>query len=193
MISFFISINKLRRKINMPHLNSSKIIERLKEQANRFQRTRPFTSASEIIKQKKAQTVYSYTRNKTNNPAQTPAGNVCGGDGTGNNGTLTREEQQNKGKNNVVSQLKSAVQEVNTTVYQSYKNPNTNNDDERRLSVAGGNICNGQSTASRIALLEPCQTYDYSNLNPVKGVRPCCNDSIPRSAKNVVGGNSCCD
>ena len=172
----------------MPHLSASKLIQRAREQANRYKQVRPVTSSSEIIKRRKAKAVNSFVQDKLNNSSNTPVN-----DRTNSGCTLSAIEVQQKGKNNVVSQQKAAVQPVSAPISENYRNTNTNIQEERLYGKMGGMLCNDQESDSRIQNLEPCERYDYSNLNPVKGVRPCCVKVYPVASKNVIGENSCCN
>jgi len=172
----------------MPHLSASKLIQRAKEQANRYKQVRPVTCSSEIVKRNKARAVNSFVQDKLNNTSNTPVNDACSG-----SNILSSIEVQQKGKNNVVSQQKAAVQPVSVSISENHKNQNTNIQEERLYGKTGGMLCNDQESRSRIQNLEPCERYDYSNLNPVKGVRPCCVKVYPIASKNVIGENSCCN
>jgi hypothetical protein len=147
--------------------SSSKIIQNLKQRTIKYQKTRPVVSSTELIKQKKAKAIYSYTSNIQS--LKVSAGTTdesaifnrvdsrCGGQDNGNE-TIGLANLSNRNNNNVVGIAKSRVTPV---VVAGSSNSLTDIHNVNLNSRVGATLCCNNNEANITTFTEPCQELEY--------------------------------
>jgi hypothetical protein len=138
-------------------MSASKVIANLKERANKFQKTNPFRSSSEIIRQKKAKAIYSYANGIRIERVAQGTDNVFNRNQTcitnNGNGNL-----QNRNTNNVIRQRKDLVLEH---VENSETNNLTDNYSVKLNEPVGKALCSNTDDVIVRQLTTECPQLEY--------------------------------
>ena len=184
--------------------SSSKVIANLKQRATRYIKTRPVIASSQLIKQKKAKAVHSYSNNI--DTLKRTAGTAderdifnrvdtrCGGEDNGNE-SIGLVNLSNRNNNNIVQLRKN---KVTPFVANRSVNEYTDNQSTRLNSKVGAALCCNNNEENITTITEPCQELEYlSKMNLPADQLPqrketCCPKVYPRSQRPPKD-TSCCN
>lgn len=183
---------------------SSKVIQNLKQRATRYQKTRPVVSSSELIKQRKARAIHSYTNGIETLKRNAGTANEreifnrvdsrCGDLDNGNE-SIGLANLSNRENNNVVELAKSRVTPV---VVAGSSNSYTDAQSTRLNSRVGATLCCNVNEVNITTFTEPCQELEYlTKMNLSADELPqrketCCPKVYPRSQRPPKD-TSCCN
>jgi hypothetical protein len=144
-------------------MSASKVIANLKARANKFQKTNPVTSASEVIRQKKAKAIYSYANSIRTERTNQGTYDVFNRQSNGTcsitavNGS-TNGNLQNRNTNNVIQKRKNLVVDH---VENSETNSLTDIASVKINDKVGQVLCCNNDTVLIRQLTEECPQLEY--------------------------------